>query len=482
MSEQAAKKNYKEYIHMAIVFVLMFFFGQLPTFSTVTPEGMNILGIFIGIIYGWLTIGMLWPSILAMIALILTNSITLDELYVQSFGNLTFLMVLFMWILCNVLTQAQISDKIAIKILSLKIVDGKPWVFFAVSMLAAWVVFMLLGGIVPLLIFFPIIGGICVKFGYPAFHKTTTFLLFGILVASCLGQMCLPIMGTPLALLGIYMSMDQTFVLNLGQYALFAIPFTLVILVVFLLSARFLFRVDMSKFDSISSTMFDKESARFDKRQRAILIVFFIVLLMLIVPSFLPASAVKDVLNGLGSCGSAFIGIILMMTIKVDGKPLMDFRAAAKDVSWDVLITVAACLPLMSLLTSEGTGVQEMLMQVFMPILGGMPPIAFGLCVVIVVVLLTNFMSNYVAAIIGWTLTLLYSAQIGASMLPVVYTLLVCSHLAFATPAASVFAQIAFANTQWIEAKSFMKYTTLMLIPLSIAAGVFGILWGNVIA
>ena len=39
-------KKYTQYIHMAVVFLLMFFFRYLPTFSTVTGEGMQVLGIF----------------------------------------------------------------------------------------------------------------------------------------------------------------------------------------------------------------------------------------------------------------------------------------------------------------------------------------------------------------------------------------------------------------------------------------------------
>ena len=38
-----------QYIHIAISVLFMFGFGYLPPFSTVTPLGMKLLGIFIAI-------------------------------------------------------------------------------------------------------------------------------------------------------------------------------------------------------------------------------------------------------------------------------------------------------------------------------------------------------------------------------------------------------------------------------------------------
>ncbi|MBR2009676.1 MAG: SLC13 family permease, partial [Peptococcaceae bacterium] len=62
----------KDLIHFAIVFVLAFFFRFLPPFGQITPYGMGILGTFIAAIYGWSTIGMVWPSFICLTAIGLT--------------------------------------------------------------------------------------------------------------------------------------------------------------------------------------------------------------------------------------------------------------------------------------------------------------------------------------------------------------------------------------------------------------------------
>ena len=45
----------------------MLFFGYLPPFGTVTELGMKVLGIFIGAIWCFSTVGCFWPALLALI-------------------------------------------------------------------------------------------------------------------------------------------------------------------------------------------------------------------------------------------------------------------------------------------------------------------------------------------------------------------------------------------------------------------------------
>lgn len=50
----SVKKGYMTIAHVIIMFALMFIIGNLQPFGTVTPMGMDILGIFVGTLYGWL--------------------------------------------------------------------------------------------------------------------------------------------------------------------------------------------------------------------------------------------------------------------------------------------------------------------------------------------------------------------------------------------------------------------------------------------
>lgn len=73
MTENIAKKNMISYIHVAIMIVLMLCGGFLPTFGQVTPLGMKVFGVFLGLLYGWIFVGILWPSVLGFFTLSLTG-------------------------------------------------------------------------------------------------------------------------------------------------------------------------------------------------------------------------------------------------------------------------------------------------------------------------------------------------------------------------------------------------------------------------
>ena len=83
------------YIHSLICVVLMFGLGHLPAPSPITPTGMHVVGIFIGMIYGWLTVGMTWPSILGITALGFSGRMTVVQAFQSGFGNNTILLIFF---------------------------------------------------------------------------------------------------------------------------------------------------------------------------------------------------------------------------------------------------------------------------------------------------------------------------------------------------------------------------------------------------
>ena len=60
-----ANKVKMKYIHFSVVFALMFLFRFIPPFGTITPYGMTVIGIFIGLIYGWVSS----PSASAILAM-----------------------------------------------------------------------------------------------------------------------------------------------------------------------------------------------------------------------------------------------------------------------------------------------------------------------------------------------------------------------------------------------------------------------------
>ena len=112
MSTEIIKKsNIKSYIKVLIMVILVLVISSLPPFGAITPLGMKVLGIFVGVLYGWCVLDTLWVSIFAVIAIGYTCNSVLDAVG-AGFGNQIALMALMTAILGGVLDSCKITDLI----------------------------------------------------------------------------------------------------------------------------------------------------------------------------------------------------------------------------------------------------------------------------------------------------------------------------------------------------------------------------------
>ena len=89
-SVPAKRKGYTpmQWVHMVITLALMFLFGYLPPFATVTPLGMKLLGVFIGVIYGYSACGdIIWPSLFAIIAFGISGYSSMAQVITNGLGH-----------------------------------------------------------------------------------------------------------------------------------------------------------------------------------------------------------------------------------------------------------------------------------------------------------------------------------------------------------------------------------------------------------
>ena len=78
VSEQREKLFY--IVNSIVCLALMLGFGHLQPIGSITPLGMDILGIFIGLIYGWSTVGTIWPSLVGILAMGFTDPVSYTHL------------------------------------------------------------------------------------------------------------------------------------------------------------------------------------------------------------------------------------------------------------------------------------------------------------------------------------------------------------------------------------------------------------------
>lgn len=101
MSSQTQKKDLF-YLHVIVYFLLTFAIGLLPPIG-VTSYGMKIIGVFLGLIYGWTFLGFVWPSLFSMVALGFTGYDTPPNIIAAGIGHPTVLFTIFVCIFVGVL-------------------------------------------------------------------------------------------------------------------------------------------------------------------------------------------------------------------------------------------------------------------------------------------------------------------------------------------------------------------------------------------
>lgn len=463
-------------LHIIITLLLMFGFGLLSPFSTVTPTGMKLLGIFLGLLYAWTTTSLIWPSLLGVVAIVFFDIMPMNEFLQISFGNATVVFILLIFILIGVAEDAGLVHYLANYFLSFKIAHGHPWILTFLILFAAFVTGALVNEIAAILVFWRMYYAIAKEFGFKPFDKYSTLMICGIaFCGGTLGGCAFPFRLGPLIWLAAYEQVSGVTVPS-SQYILFAIPLCIICVIAYTLIIRFVFRPDISALKKLDYAFVKPEDLSLNKKQKIVFAFFLLFIVMMLLPSFLPKSwMVTQLLIKLGNNGIILLIFVAMMLFKVDGEPLMDFPKFAKNISWDVYIMFLIILPLASLLTSDMTGIKPMFVELLSPSLVGKSFWIFAFIVLASGALLTNVSNNAVLGVIYINLMYPIAQIMDLNVLPIIAVMVFTIQLAYLTPAASAPAAIVFSNVQWIKTKDVVKYQLIILPILFVLLFVIGL-------
>ena len=119
-----------------------------------------------------------------------------------------------------------------------------------------------------------------------------------------------------------------------AQWIIFVLVMGVLSVLGYVLIARFIFRVDVSKIQGISSQIIDQEDLVMTVTKKWMFFFLLSFIGIVLLSGFLPADwALVVVLKRLGTVGVLAGVLTLMLWIKVEGKPLLDFNGTAKRLS-----------------------------------------------------------------------------------------------------------------------------------------------------
>ena len=481
MKEAKAKKSLLP-LHVIITIMLMFGFAYLPAPEPVTAVGMQMLGIFLGLIYGWSFSSLLWPSLMGMAALLMTNCVPLKTFLTLSFANESVVFIIFIFIFTTAIDKEGVTGFLANWCMSRKILQGHPWRMSLGLLLGAAVTGALANMFAAIFIFWGIFYEICKQADIKPYEKYPTLMILGIAISSIIGSCLLPYRSGPIIVLGAYQSLTGNTV-DFLPFMLFVVPLVLLTILTYLIICRVIFRVDISKLENISLDFIDREGLKMTRRQKAIMSFLALFILFAILPTILPQTwLIVIALKRLGNIGILIVLLTIMLWLKIEDKPLINVQElAAEGIIWDMVFLFAIIFPLSGLLMGEETGIKLFMVNALQPLFASVSPIVFMFGVLLLPTLITNFANNIVIAMIFLQIICAFAGTLGINEVPLVMTLLICVNLAFYTPAASAPAAVVFGNTAWIRPKDIYTTGGLMIILLAVVVISFGIIWGNII-
>ena len=460
-------KNLWYYIASAVGILIIFGFGELPPIEPITPIGMKVLGIFLGMIFLWSFVSILWPSLLGIVALIICGYAPLPKVLGLSFGDTVPVLVLFAMVLFGAIQHAGVTRYISRWFLTRKVINGKPVVFSFIFIYSTYVLAALSANILPALLFmWAILYSVLDDVGYKKGDKYTAIMVIGTMFGAISGQAAKPFTGSALMIAGAYEKAAQA-QLEYLNYMLFGFIMSSIGILLYSVLIKFVFRPDMSKIKDISIDRFKKDQLPpMDLRQKVMMIALFGYLIMVLLPSILPKSIPAiALLAKIGPLGVVILFVVALSLFKIENKPIMDFKEiAGRYVIWDVYFLVCMAMAISSAMTAETTGITEFLKGSLDPILGGHSFFVFATILVIFGVSITQFANNGVMGVLLMPVIKVFSEQAGGSFEAVAVLSIFALHVAILTPAASPYSAILYGNKDWVSQKEVFQYGLIICI------------------
>ena len=467
-------KSVSYYILSAIGVALMFGFRFLPAFGEVTPIGMQVLGIFLGVIFLWCTVGIAWPSLLAIVALGMSDYTNMTGAISASMGSTVVWNILMAMFLVGAINQSGAGEFVARWIMSRKFLNGKPVLFTIFYLLSFYLVSIFSNGVAVLLLSWSITERVAHLLGTDFSNKYIKQLLIFASVSSALGEFVIPYKGWIFSLMSSYANVSGQDI-NYTSYLIFTLFFGFAMICLCTLSIKYIFRTDMSIISNLDvAALKDEKTVKLNYRQISYYLAFFFVIIATIVTTFLPASIpVIGVLKRLSTPGLFAVALIALIVIKVDGKPLLDFKKISSSaIRWENILICAAVIPVAGAVAHADAGVISTIGEAVTPFFMGKGTLFILVVVLLLALVLTNLGSNTGVGLLLIPLVIPILQQVGVSQhvfnvmsVALIYS---CAH-GYVLPGASAIAALLYTH-EGLNTKDIVKYGTFFVLAYFVVA------------
>lgn len=452
----------------------------IPPVHGLTEVGVTLIAIFVPTIFLYIFVDTLWSSILALCMLCFCRIDSPNAIWTYAWaGNTIIPYFIPTFMVCGVMSSCGAMEWIAKWFVSRKIVEGRPYMFLAMLFLCMTILGFVASPTAMLIVMSALVHSVATSMGddkkHGGFYWSAMYST-GLVAQSqdSVRPFSKPILA---ALLGILAGFGYDYV-NAATYLVYAFPYALIIIVSMLVVLKFVVKPDFSVFKNYNAAEYRQwlKDNPMTRRGKLCLIGLVAILVMWLLPfvNFLPT--LKAFFTGQTTAAVCIVMVILCLLPAEDGKPVMDMKAAFKFVPWNVLVMIGTILVLSSYFGKADFGVAKCFGALLAPLVEGMSPFALIAIALLIVVVLTNIISNMVTAVVvGTVFTAALVAMDASAGLIIAFVMSVnaVSNMAFCTMAASAIQPMIF-NDGTIPIKGSVKYsvvycllTTVLAIPLT---------------
>lgn len=484
----STQKTTSYYLKCLLVVVIIFGFKYIPAPAPMTALGMNIIGIYAGAVVGWCTVGFIWPSILALIALGFAGAttaagpLTVQGAFSSAFGNPTILFIFFLFIIAAIVEEAGLTKRLSTYLITRDFVKGRPWALSTMIIIGAFI-----GGCISLvpaiLIGWAIVYNISEQVGFKKGDKWPAVMVFAVAWASTLGVCYLPFQIGVAASYGFLAKASGGTIagVNYLSFLEFSTIYAILSLVILVVLCKYVFRPDMALFKTINVNIETEKG--FSTEQKLTLGLLIILVVVLMAPSFLPKGFfLRTIVESLGTAGSTALVVGLGCLVLIKGKSLLDIqKMVAKGVSWNIIFMLATAFALAGVLTSKDSGVVPYIAQILSPLLSGNGPIIFVLLVSVISVIGAHLINHIVVSSVMIPVAFVFCQATGVNPVALVALLIFLIDFGLVLPSSSPTGAMLHGNKEWIPVSLTVKYGLLASAVMLVLTLVLGLPLANMI-
>ena len=351
------KKRDRSWLWFIISLAIMLIFRLLPVPSGLTASGMQVLGILVGAIILWLTLGTTWTSAFVLFALCTVDSLTVASVYSNSFGNTTVVLMVFCYMLAACLVKSGVARRIAIWFLTNKIARKSPWGCVAMFLAAVFVLNSLLPSSAGILVTLPILDEMLLEVGCQKNKATalTCFMALGCVVMGVIANGANPIAhAVTIQGMGYYTEYTGGSI-DFFQMVAVLEPVVIVCAIVYLLIGRLLWKPDVTPLANLDYDRLAASVGPMTKKAKWSAWVYAMVVIMWVLPGVCKyvAPGAYVYLSKIDQTYPPIIALVLMTLVKVDGEKVLDFKDAMANASWGVFLFIASVMAMGSAMANS---------------------------------------------------------------------------------------------------------------------------------